>query len=141
MPKPAVLFLCTGNSARSQIAEALLRRYAGDRFEVHSAGTAPKGIHPLTRRALEEIGIDISGQRSKNVQEYVGRGEIEHLITVCDNAEESCPRAWPGVANRQFWPFEDPAACDGDEQERLAAFRRVRDQIDQRIRAWVADLP
>lgn len=134
--KIRVLFLCTGNSARSQMAEAFLRHHGGDRFEAHSAGLEPKGIHPLTRRVLEEIGLDISQQYSKGLDIYLGKQHFGYLITVCSNAEERCP-VFPGVAVRLHWPCDDPAAFQGTEEEKLAEFRRVRDQIGARIRAWV----
>jgi arsenate reductase len=140
MSKPGVLFLCTGNSARSQMAEALLRKRAGDRFEVYSAGTEPKGINPLTTRVLNEIGLDISGQRSKGVKELLGQIPVRHLIVVCQDADRSCPTVWPGVLNRMFWPFDDPAAAKGSEQQRLEKFRSVRDQIDERIERWLEEL-
>jgi arsenate reductase (thioredoxin) len=137
--KPRVLFLCSGNSARSQIGEALLRKYAGDRFEVHSAGLEAKGINPYTVRALEEIGIDMSGHRSKSLDEYLGKVHFAYLITVCDRAAEACP-IFPGMGQRLHWPFEDPAAFVGSEEETLNQFREVRDQIDERIRAWLAEI-
>ncbi len=135
--KPRVLFLCTGNSARSQMAEALLRKYAGDRFEVHSAGLEPKGVHPLTIRVLEEIGVDTRAHTSKPLTDYIGKTHFGYLITVCSNADERCP-IFPGMGVRLHWPFEDPAAFQGSEEEKLARFRTVRDQIDERIRAWLA---
>jgi arsenate reductase len=138
--KIRVLFLCTGNSARSQMAEALLRKHAGDRFEVHSAGLEPKGIHPLTIRVLEEIGVDASAHTSKPLTNYIGKMHFGYLITVCSNADERCP-IFPGMGVRLHWPFEDPAAFQGSEEEKLAKFREVRDQIDERIRAWLADQP
>ncbi len=141
MEKQNVLFLCTGNSCRSQMAEALLRERAGDRFEAYSAGTAPKGIHPLTISVLKEIGIDTSKLRSKDVAEYLGRLAIHHLIVVCENAEESCPRTFPVIGDRQFWPFDDPPAFQGTDEEKLNKFRQVRDQIDERIQQWLAGIP
>ena len=141
MQKQNVLFLCTGNSARSQMGEALMRKHAGDRFDVYSAGTDPKGVNPLTIKALAEIGIDASSQRSKHLKEYLGRLPVSYLIIVCGEADESCPRIWPGVRNRLFWPFDDPAAATGTDEEKLAEFRRVRDKIDTKIRAWLAELP
>jgi arsenate reductase len=138
--KPAVLCLCTGNSARSQMAEALLREYGGDHFEAHSAGTAPKGVHPLTVRVLGDIGIDIRGARSKDVREYLGRLPVRYLIVVCAEAERDCPTCWPGVLHRLFWRFDDPAAFAGDEGERLEKFREIRDQIADRIRAWLSEV-
>lgn len=137
MAIPGVLFLCTGNSARSQMAEALLRKRAGDRFEAYSAGTEPKGIHPLTVEVMKELNIDLSGARSKGVKELLGKAPIHHLIVVCHDAEGKCPTVWPGVFDRQFWPFEDPAAFQGSETERLEKFRDVRDQIDRRIEQWL----
>lgn len=138
MSKPKVLFLCTGNSARSQMAEGFLRRYAGDRYDAYSAGLSPRPLNPLAIRVMDEAGIDISGQSSKGVREFLGREHFAYLITVCADAERECP-IFPGVSLRVHWPFEDPAAVEGDEETRLAAFRRVRDQIDQSLRAFIAD--
>ena len=140
MSQPVVLFLCTGNSARSQMAEAFLRQYAGTQFESHSAGTDPKGVNPLTTQVMQEVGIDISGQRSKHLKEYLGRIPVRYLITVCDNAAESCPTVWQGVAERFKWTFEDPAACSGSNEERLAKFRQVRDEIEQQIKDWLGEV-
>lgn len=137
-PKKRVLFLCTGNSARSQMAEAFLRRYAGDRFEAHSAGLEPKGMNPLTIQVMAEIGYDLSGQSSKGVNVYLGKMMFQYLITVCDQAERNCPTTWPGVSHRLHWSFEDPAAYEGSDEARLAKFREVRDQIEAQISAWVA---
>ena len=138
--KTRVLFLCTGNSARSQMAEALLRHYAGDRFEVYSAGLEPKGMNPFTVRVMEEIGIPLTGQYSKDVREYMGKLHFGYLITVCANAEERCPTTFPGVGQRMHWAFDDPAAVEGTDEVRLAKFREVRDQIDRRIRDWLKEL-
>ena len=123
------------------MAEALLRKHAGDRFDVFSAGTEPKGINPLTVKALAEIGIDASDQTSKGVKEYLGKLPVRHLIIVCGEADKSCPRIWPGVHDRMFWPFDDPATTTGTEEQKLAAFRQIRDQIEAKIRAWLAALP
>jgi arsenate reductase (thioredoxin) len=139
MSKIKVLFLCTGNSARSQIAEAFLRKYGGDEFEAYSAGLEPKGITPYTERVMEEIGISLSGQRSKHIKEYMGRVHFGYVITLCDEAEASCPTTFPGIFQRLYWPFEDPAAFTGSEDEKLAKFREVRDQIEQRIKTWLAE--
>ncbi|MHB0875776.1 MAG: arsenate reductase ArsC [Anaerolineae bacterium] len=136
MSKPKVLFLCTHNSARSQMAEGLLRHLAGDRFDAYSAGLEATTVHPLALRAMAEIGIDVGGQRSKALTEYLGKVDFGYVITVCGNAEERCP-LFPGAAARLHWPFDDPAAVRGTEEERLAAFRRVRDEIAARIRQWV----
>jgi len=132
-----VLFLCTGNSARSQMAEGLLRHMAGDRFEVASAGISPTKVRPEATEVMREIGIDISQQRSKAVDDFVDR-EFDYVITVCDNANEQCP-VFPGTTNRIHWSFDDPAAVEGDELARLAVFRRVRDEILHRLQLFVAN--
>ena len=131
-----VLILCTGNSARSQMAEGLLRHDGGDRFEVFSAGVEPSRVRPQAVEAMREIGIDISGQRSKSVDEFAGQ-EFDYVITVCDNANERCP-IFPGKTRRIHWSFDDPAAATGDEAARLAVFRRVRDEIRGRLRDFIA---
>lgn len=140
MNRARVLFLCTGNSARSQMAEALLRQLAGDRFEVYSAGLEPKGVHPLTRQVLAEIGIDSRDQTSKDLAQFLGRVHFGYVITVCANAEARCP-IFPGVGVRLHWPFDDPAAAEGSNEERLAVFRRVRDEIEAQVRTWLATNP
>jgi arsenate reductase len=122
-----VLILCTGNSARSQMAEGLLRHDAGDRFEVASAGTCPSEVRPEAIAVMREIGIDISEHRSKSVDEFAGR-QFDYVLTVCDDAKESCP-LFPGPTNRIHHSFDDPASVRGSEEERLAAFRLVRDAI------------
>jgi len=135
--KPIILVLCTGNSARSQIAEAFLREYHGARFAAASAGTFPKAhVHPLAVRAMAEIGIDISHHYPKDVNEFLGNAAVRHLLIVCDNANQSCPRTWPGKFTRTFMPFDDPAAAAGTEEEQLAAFRRVRDEISTTLKRW-----
>jgi arsenate reductase len=126
-----VLFLFTHNSARSQMAEGLLRDLAGDRFEAHSAGTEATHVRPLAIRAMDEIGIDISGQQSKTLQRYLSE-PFDYVITVCDDANEACP-FFPGAKNRLHWSFEDPSRAGGSEEERLAVFRSVRDRIRVRI--------
>ncbi|CAG0930302.1 arsenate reductase [Thermoflexales bacterium] len=138
MPKPRVLFLCTGNSARSIMAEALLRYYASDHFEVHSAGLEPKGINPYTIRVMNEVGLDVSGGRSTDVMDYLGKVHMGYVITVCSNAEERCP-IFPFGTQRLHWPFEDPATFEGGDADKLAKFREVRDLIDQRIQAWLRE--
>ena len=127
--KQRILFLSTGNSARSQMAEALMRLMAGDRFEVESAGTQPAGLNPYTVGAMEEIGVDIRHHRSKHVDEFIGQS-FDYVVTVCDRAKESCP-IFPGQATVQHWPFEDPAAAPVEIRREL--FRRVREQIRNRI--------
>jgi arsenate reductase (thioredoxin) len=126
-----VLFLCTHNSARSQMAEGLLRHLAGDRFEAYSAGTEATHVRPLAVRAMDEIGIDISGQESKTLNWYLGE-PFDYVITVCDEANEACP-FFPGAKNRLHWSFEDPAQATGSEEERLGVFRTARDKIRERI--------
>ena len=136
MIKPNVLFLCTGNSARSQMAEGLLRALAGEQFEVFSAGTEPKGsILPEVQEAMREVGIDLSGQWSKSVTEYLGKKIFAHVITVCADAEENCPAVFLGMGAHEHWPFDDPAKAD--DAHRLAVAGRVRDQIEQRLRTWL----
>lgn len=140
MRKTKVLFLCTGNSARSQMAEAFVRRYAGDQFEAYSAGLEPKGINPYTMRVMREISLSLDGHRSKALSEYMGQVHFGYMITVCADADEKCPSVFPGMGQRMHWGFEDPAAFVGSEAEILAKFREVRDQIDQRIQGWLAEL-
>ncbi|MCL7453134.1 MAG: arsenate reductase ArsC [Anaerolineae bacterium] len=137
MRKTRVLFLCTGNSARSQMAEAFLRKHASDRFEVYSAGLEPKGINPHTVRVMGEVGLSLAEHRSKPLTEYMGQVDFHFLITVCDDADENCP-FFPAMGERLHWGLEDPAAFLGSEEETLAKFREVRDQIDERTRAWLA---
>jgi arsenate reductase (thioredoxin) len=131
MAKPRVLFLCTGNSARSQMAEGLLRAVAGERFEVLSAGTHPSGLNSLAVEAMQEIGIDISRHRSKHVKEFLGK-PIEYVVTVCDRAKESCP-IFPGTYKFLSWSLEDPSALTGSREEKLEGFRRIRDEIRRNI--------
>ena len=127
-----VLFLCTGNSCRSQMAEALARQLSGGKVEAFSAGTDPKGVHPLTIRALADVGIDASGQASKNLRTLL-KEKFDYVITVCDRAKESCP-VWPGVKERIQWSFEDPAQVEGSDAEKMRAFTDVRNAIESRIR-------
>ena len=134
--KERVLILCTGNSARSQMAEALLRREAGGQFEVESAGTKPRIVRPEAISVMRELGVDISGHRSKHVNEFDGE-RFDYVITVCDNAKESCP-VFPGAVKRLHKSFEDPAAVNGSEEERLAAFRRVRDELREYLREFAS---
>lgn len=129
--RPAILVLCTGNSARSQMGEGLFRHYLGDRFEIHSAGTKPSFVRPEAISAMAELGIDISHHRSKSVDEFLTR-EYAYIVTVCDNARENCPYL-PDAAERVHWSFEDPAAVEGDEATRLEAFRRIREQIRAKV--------
>ena len=138
--KPKVLFLCTGNSARSQMAEAFVRHYAGDWLEPHSAGLESKGMNPYTVRVMKEAGIDVSDQRSKSVREYMGSMHFEYLVTVCQYAEENCPTTFLGFGDKLHWGFDDPAKFQGTEQATLAKFREVRDQIDTHVKAWLDEI-
>jgi arsenate reductase len=138
--KPIVLVLCTGNSCRSQMAEAFLRKYQSDRFTAASAGTDPKPqVHPLAVRVMKEVGLDISHQRPKDLRDFLGQQPVRHVLIVCDNANQSCPRAWPGTFTRTFMPFDDPAEATGSEEARLEVFRRVRDEIAQAMQKWTPE--
>jgi arsenate reductase (thioredoxin) len=135
--KPLVLILCTGNSCRSHMAEGILRAAAGDLLNVQSAGSKPAGyVHPLAIRALGEIGIDISGHHSKHMDEFLSQ-EVETVVTVCGNADQACPM-FPGQLNRYHWGFDDPAHATGSEDEQMAVFRRVRDEIRGVFEAYAA---
>ena len=130
-----VLFLCTHNSARSQIAEGWLRHLAGDRYEVHSAGTEATRVRPLAIRAMAEVGIDLSGQESKTLERYLGQ-PWDAVITVCDQANEQCP-FFPGAVNREHWSFPDPSQAMGSEAEQVVVYRQVREAIGERVREFV----
>lgn len=132
--KQRVLFICTHNSARSQMAEGFLRHIAADQFEVHSAGTEATEVRPLAIQAMAEIGVDISGQQSKTLERYLGQ-PWDYVITVCDDANESCP-VFPGASERSHWSFTDPSKATGTEAQRLAVFRAVRDEIARRVRLF-----
>jgi arsenate reductase len=129
-----VLFLCTGNSARSQMAEGFLRRMGGEHFAVFSAGTEPKPLNPMGVQVMQEVGIDIAGQRSKDLSAFLDQ-EFDYVITVCDRARDNCPTL-PSDVERIHWGFDDPAAATGSDDERLAVFRRVRNEIRNRISIW-----
>lgn len=131
MMKQKVLILCTGNSCRSQMAEGYLRHLAGDRFEVISAGLEPSAVNPKAIRVMKEDGVDISHHTSKDADQFIGQ-EFDYIITVCDKAKENCPY-FPGKAERIHWSFEDPAVAQGTDEEILAVFRKVRDQIKSQI--------
>jgi arsenate reductase len=134
---PLILILCTGNSCRSHLAEGILRRALGDGWEVASAGSKPAGyVHPLAIRAMAEIGVDISGHRSKHLDEFLKR-EVETVVTVCGNADQACPM-FPGQVNRHHWGFDDPAHATGTEEEQIQVFRRVRDEIARVFEAYAA---
>ena len=132
-----VLILCTGNSARSQMAEGLLRHLGGDDFEVASAGVAPTRVRHEAIKVMNEIGVDISSQQAKSVEEFTAQN-FDYVITVCDNANEQCP-VFPGDVQRIHWSFDDPAMATGDEESRLVIFRRVRDEILRRLRLFVEE--
>jgi len=137
--KARVLFLCTHNSARSQMAEGFLRHLAGDRFDVASAGTEARGVNPLAVRAMAEHGVDITGQRSKTLDRFLDDG-WDYVVTVCDSANEACP-VFPRAATRVHWSFDDPSRARGSDEERVVVFRRVRDEIETRITAWLRQFP
>ena len=136
LAKQKVLFLCTGNSCRSQMAEGLLRSMAGDRFEACSAGTLPLEVNRGAVAAMAELGIDISGHKSEHVDAYLGKG-VDKVIAVCDRAASNCP-TFPERARKVHWSFEDPAAADGGQEQRKAVFRKVRDEIATALRTWLA---
>ncbi len=138
MANPTVLIVCTGNSARSQMAEGLMKKYLAEEFTITSAGLDPKpAIHPLAIEVMQEIGIDIRQQKPKDLKAFLGQ-HFTYLITVCSNAESRCP-IFPGVIYRLFWPFDDPASFEGSNQEKLAKFRDIRDLIDMKIRGWMLE--
>ncbi len=139
MTKPTVLILCTGNSCRSHMAEGVLRAVAGDVVDVQSAGSKPAGyVHPLAIAVMREIGIDLAGHTSKHMRDFLGR-EVRTVITVCGHADQSCP-IYPGQVNRHHWRFDDPAHATGTEEQVLAEFRRVRDEIRKVFTAYGAGL-
>jgi arsenate reductase (thioredoxin) len=139
MTKTRVLFLCTGNTARSQMAEAFLRAHGGDRFDAYSAGFEPTEINPLTIQVMEERGFDLSDQHAKGLTEYLGKVHFGYMINMCQRDESGCPKAFPGMGTRLDWSFADPAAVEGTEEERLAKFRGVRDAIDARVQEWLKE--
>ncbi len=135
--KIRILVLCTGNSCRSQIAEGLFRHSGGDQIDVYSAGLEPKGVNPRAIQVMREIGIDISKHRSKHLSQYLGQS-FDYVITVCDNAAANCP-VFPGEGSKLHWPFADPAEATGSEDQIMNSFRKVRDEIALRVRAWLKD--
>lgn len=137
MSKPGILFLCAHNAARSQMAEALLRKRAGNRFEVVSAGLEPTEVHPLTMRVLNEVGVDVSSQCAKGLDGLMGKRTFQLAIIVCERTQRNCPTIYPFALQRLDWPFEDPAEAQGTVEERLQKFRDVRDQIETRILEWL----
>lgn len=137
MKKDNILILCTGNAARSQMAEGYFRKFAGDKLNIFSAGLEPKRLHPMSKRVMKEDGIDIENQKSKGVDAFLGKLNFRYLIIVCAKAEKNCPTTFPGALGRLFWPFEDPAAAPGSDEEKLEIFRAVRNQIKSRIQEFV----
>jgi arsenate reductase len=136
--KIRVLFICTGNSCRSQMAEGILKHFGGEKFEVFSAGTSPSFVHPLAIKVMTEIGIDISNHRSKGVDEFIGQN-FDYVITVCDTARRVCPN-FPGDVKRIHWSFPDPAEASGTEEERVRIFRKVRDEIKRHILNFIKSI-
>jgi len=139
MKRTRILVLCTGNSARSQMGEGLFREECGGSYQVVSAGTRPSQVRPEAIAVMHEIGIDISAQRSKSVDEFAGQS-FDYVVTVCDSARDNCP-VFPGAAKRIHWSLEDPAAIEGTEEQRLANFRRIRDQLRDRVKAFLCEQP
>ncbi|HML35202.1 arsenate reductase ArsC [Sporomusa sphaeroides] len=139
MSKVKLLILCTQNSARSQIAEAFFNKYGQDVLEVYSAGLEPTAVNPYAVQVMQESGVDISGQRSKSVKEFLGKQAFGYVVAVCKQAESRCPVIFPGVPVVLSWPFDDPADTAGTEADKLPVFRRVRDEIEAKVKAWVAD--
>lgn len=136
--KPTVLILCTGNSCRSHMAEGILRKAAGDLLNVESAGSKPAGyVHPKAIEVMREIGVDISGHRSKHLEEFLGQKQFETVITVCGKADQACPM-FPGQVNRYHWGFDDPAKAEGSDEDQFAVFRRVRDEIQHTFEVYAA---
>lgn len=134
---PILLVLCTGNSCRSQMAEGFLRKYQGEHYEVHSAGTDPKEeVHPLAIQVMKEINIDISMQKPKALNQYLGILPVRHLLIVCDKANQTCPRIWPGTFTRTYMPFDDPAHYQGTPEAIMSKFQEVRDQIGRAMKSW-----
>ena len=139
MKKARVLLLCSQNSVRSQMAEAFFKKYATDILEVYSAGMEPSVIHPYTIQVMQEVGMDLSGERSKGFREFLGRVQFSHVISVCKRAEGKCPAIFPGARHYLAWPFEDPASFEGAEEEKQDKFRQIRDEIEEQVKTWVQE--
>jgi arsenate reductase (thioredoxin) len=139
MAKRKVLFLCTSNSARSQMAEAYLRKYGGDDFEPYSAGLEANEVHPMTRRVLEEAGIDTSQQRAKSVREFLGHEKFEFVVVVCRRIDDNCPTVYPEAKSYQRWVLDDPVKAQGSDEQKLAAFRAVREKVEARVKLWIEE--
>lgn len=140
MERPRVLFLCAHNAARSQMAEAVLRHHAGDRFEVCSAGLEPTEVHSLARRVLEEAGIDTSRLTAEGLDAYMAKVRVQYAIVVCERTQAQCPRLYPFARETLYWPFEDPAALRGSPEMQVQKFREVRDLIQARVLGWLSEL-
>lgn len=139
MKKVKLVIICTQNSARSQMAEAFFNKYGDDLFEVHSAGFEPAQVNPFAIKVMKEIGMDISNQQSKSVKEFLGRMSFGYVIAVCKKAEGQCPIIFPSARTLLSWPFDDPAVMEGSEEERLQKFKQVRDEIEEKVKAWVSE--
>jgi arsenate reductase len=137
---PRVLFICTHNAARSQMAEVISRHYAGERFEVLSAGAAPTEVHPLTRQVLADIGLSPSGLHAKSIDLFLAKVSIAYASIVCERAEDDCPRLYPFARHTLYWPFDDPTQAAGSTAERSHTFRTARDQIQRRVQQWLEEL-
>ncbi len=138
--KLSVLFVCSHNSARSQMAEGWLRHLAGDDLDVYSAGVNPGTLNPLAVRAMNEVGVNIADHKAEGVDTYLGKIIVDYLVIVCDKASQTCPRVWPGLRERMFWPFDDPSSAQGSDEEKLEVFRRVRDEIKAKIENWLIEV-
>lgn len=136
--RPNILFLCSANSARSLMAEAFLRHYGGDRWNAHSAGLHSKGVNPLTIAVLKEKNIDTSKLNSKDSRHYLGKVSVKQAIIVCEDTNAECPKIYPFALNTLYWPFEDPAVFEGSEEMKLQKFRNIRDQIEEKVKVWIA---
>ena len=138
--RTSVLFICSHNSARSQMAEAFTRRLAGPLVDVSSAGIDPRDIHPLTHAVMQAIGYDLEGQTSKSLKLFLGKQAFTYVIMLCPTGEAQCPKYFPGTTKLLYWPFDDPAAAVGDDTHRCAVFTRIRDEIGARVTSWLASL-
>lgn len=138
--KRKILCMCTGNSARSQMAEAFLKKYASEHFDVYSAGLDPSVINPFTVKVMEELGYDMSKHYAKSVKEFLGKEHFTYVITVCSRAEDRCPTSFLGELHRLHWPFDDPAAFEGDDKAKTEFFREIRDAIEAKVKSWLSEV-
>ena len=139
MQKQRILVTCVQNSARSQMAEAFFKKHGEDLFEVYSAGLEPAEVNPLAIKVMSEIGINIENYRSKSFKEFLGQLQFSYVIAVCRKMENNCPFVFPVVRNYVFWPFDDPSAAEGSDEEKLIVFREIRDQIENRVTTWICE--